>query len=45
MKCLRRQATRLLDKGNATTGNEVESDYVYGQKIKVEGDTSQINDT
>ena len=45
MKYLRRQATRLLDKGNATTGNEVESEYVYGQKIKVEGDTSQTDDT
>ena len=45
MKCLRRPATRPLDKGNAATGNEVESDYVYGQKIKAEGDTNQTDDT
>ena len=45
MKCLRRPATRPLDKGNATTGNEVESDYVYGQEIKAEGDTNQTDDT
>ena len=45
MKCSRRQATRPLDKGNAASGNEVESDYEYEQTIKMGDSRQTIRDT
>ena len=35
----------MLDNGNAASGNEVESDYVYEQTVKVEGGRKTIRDT
>ena len=35
----------MLDNGNAASGNEVESDYLYEQTIKVEGARKTIRDT
>ena len=42
---LTQTGNRPLDKGNAASGNEVESDYVYEQTIKMGDSRQTIRDT